>query len=269
MTQPGALERGLGAGRRALVTGASSGIGEAFARRLAREGYDLTLVARRRAELERLAETIGKRHVAAVDILVADLTQDADLLAVEERLATDEQLALLVNNAGTGTVGAFAEIEAQRVDADVRLNVLALTRLARAALPGMIARGSGALIQVSSMAAFSAGPWQATYPATKAYVNRLTLALHEELRGSGVRVQALCPGFTRTAFQAHAGVEASRVPEWLWMEPDEVVDASLRALGEGRAICIPGRLNRLLAVLQRGLPERLVARVSGALTRAR
>ena len=267
MTQPRSLERGRGPGPRALVTGASSGIGEAFAMILAREGYDLTLVARRQERLEALCERIGKRHVAAVDILPADLTQEADLRRVEERLREDPQLELLVNNAGRGTVGGFTSIDPERHDSEIRLNVLALTRLAHAALPGMLARGHGGLINVSSVAGFAPGPWSTTYAATKAYVNSLTEALHDEVRGTGVRVQALCPGFTRTEFGENAGIEADALPEWFWMSAEQVAEASYTALLAGKLICVPGRANRASAWLLRLSPRRISSRLIGLMGR--
>jgi short-subunit dehydrogenase len=267
MTHPRSLERAYGSCPRALVTGASSGIGAAFARLLAREGYDLTLVARRREHLEQLAESIQKRHVAAVEVLPADLTQEADLGLVEQRLREDPELELLVNNAGRASIGPFAEIDPARHDSDVRLNVLALTRLARAALPGMIRRDQGFIINVSSMAAFAPGPYEAAYFATKAYVNSLTEALRDELRGSGVRVQALCPGFTRTEFMDAAGIDARRVAASMWLEPEQVAETSLTAIREGKLICVPGRMNRVAAALTRILPRRLTSRVIGWQTR--
>ena len=187
--------------RRALVTGASSGLGAAFAVALARRGFDIVVVARRRERLEALAEDLRGRYEVAVQVLVADLTSSADLQSIESRVASDAALTILVNNAGFGTTGRFAEMDPDLEEGEIRLNVVALSRLTRAALPGMIARGTGSIINVSSVSALLPGPYHATYGATKAFVNSFTEALHEELRGTGVRVQALCPGFTRTEFQ--------------------------------------------------------------------
>lgn len=264
MAQRSAAEEAR-APRRALVTGASSGIGAAFADRLARDGWDLVIVARSRERLDRTAERLRARDGITVEVLVADLIQPADVQAVAERIAADPALEMLVNNAGFGFVGPFAELDGEREEHVIRVNVAALTRLTRAALPGMIARGRGAIVNVSSMGAFQPGPFNATYSATKAYVNSFTEALHEELRGTGVQVQALCPGFTRTEFQRRAGIDISNLPAFVWMTPEAVVDASLAALARGEVVCVPGIGNRLAAtvtgMMPRGLTRRLSARI--------
>lgn len=249
--------------RRALVTGASSGIGAAFAQALAAQEYDLVLVARRHDALKALATRLRDRWDVSVEVLVADLTNAADLRAVEAVLAANP-FALLVNNAGAASVGRFARLEPDAEEALVRLNVVALVRLTRAALPGMIERHQGTIINVSSIAAFVPARFSATYSATKAYVNSFTEALHEELRGTGVRVQLLCPGFTRTEFPERAGADASRIPSFAWMAPETVVDASLAALRRGTLICVPGGANRTLVTLLRLLPRRLMRRLTGA-----
>src|SRR2546427_308464 len=156
----------------------------------------------------------------------------------------------LVTGASTGLGAVFAK---------------ALVRLTRAALPGMIARGRGAIINVSSLAAFVPGPYDAIYGATKAFVNSFTEALHEELRGTGVRVQALCPGFIHTELQQRAGIDISRLPAWVWMTPETVIEASLRALQRGQVVCVPGLGYRLLAMLIGAVPRRLGRRVTGIL----
>jgi uncharacterized protein len=250
---------------RALVTGASTGLGAVFATALARQQYDLTIVARSRERLEALAERLRHSDGIAVEVVVADLTQASALYTVEKHVAGDQRLELLVNNAGFGTTGPFATLDPDREEAEIRLNVTALMRLTRAALPGMIARGRGAIINVSSLAAFVPGPYDAAYGATKAFVNSFTEALHEELRGTGVRVQALCPGFTHTEFQQRAGVNTARLPTWVWMTPEAVVEASLRALQRGQVVCVPGLGYRLLAMLIGAVPRRLVRRVTGIL----
>jgi len=251
--------------RRALVTGASTGLGAVFATALARQQYDLTIVARSRERLEALAERLRQSHAIAVEVVVADLTQASALHTVEEHMAGDQRLELLVNNAGFGTTGPFATLDPDREETEICLNIMALVRLTRAALPGMITRGHGAIINVSSLAAFVPGPYDATYGATKAFVNSFTEALHEELRGTGVRVQALCPGFTHTEFQQRAGIDVSRIPAFAWMTPEAVVEASLAALQRGQVVCVPGLVNRLLAMLIGVAPRRLVRRVTGLL----
>ena len=252
--------------KRALVTGASAGIGEAFARALAAQQHDLVLVARRGDRLEALAKELGERHQVAASVHVADLAEDAELGELAESIAQDPP-DLLVNNAGFGTLGAFAELDAERELEEIRLNVLALVRLTRAALPGMLARGRGAVVNVSSLAGESAGPFNATYAATKAYVTSFSESLHEELRGSGVVVQALLPGFTRTEFQEVAGVDPGAVPAFAWMSPEQVALASLAALRRGDAICIPGLGNRLLGGATALAPRGMARRLLGAIQR--
>jgi len=251
--------------RRALVTGASTGLGAVFATALARQQYDLAIVARNRERLEALAGRLQQSYGIAVEVIVADLTQATALRSVEKHVAGDYALELLVNNAGFGTTGSFARLDPDQEEAEICLNILALVRLTRAALPGMIARGRGAIINVSSLAAFAPGPYDATYSATKAFVNSFTEALHEELCGTGVHVQTLCPGFTHTEFQQRAGIAISKIPTFAWMTPEAVVDASLSALQRQQVVCIPGLVNRLLALLMGAAPRRLVRRVSGIL----
>jgi len=252
--------------RTALVTGASTGIGAAFARRLARDDHDLIIVARGRDRLDELATTLRAEHGGDVEVLPADLTHPAELRVVEKVVA-DADLDLLVNNAGFGTVGTFAQLDPAKEEEEIRLNVIALLRLTRAALPRMIARHRGAVINVSSMAAFQPAPYNATYGATKAFVNSFTEALYEELRGTGVAVQALCPGFTRTEFQQRAGVDVSDIPSFVWMTGEAVVDASLSALRSGELICVPGLANRALMTLTGAVPRSIARRVAGTLGR--
>ncbi|HBZ69189.1 MAG TPA: hypothetical protein DEP35_05345 [Deltaproteobacteria bacterium] len=250
--------------RRAVVTGASAGIGEAFAERLARDQYDLILVARTRDRLETLAKRLVESRGIGVEVLPADLCQAADLRVVEEKLASDPTIDLLVNNAGFGNFGSVAELDVDRLEAEIRLNVLALVRLTSAALGPMVSRGRGAIINVSSMAGLQPTPFNATYGATKAFVNSFTEALYEELRGSGVRVQVLQPGFTHTEFQDRAGIDASKIPAVAWMEAGEVVDASLAALRRGDLICVPGGMNKAIAVVSGAMPRAVIRRISGA-----
>jgi uncharacterized protein len=248
---------------RAVVTGASTGIGAAFAAALARDHFDLMLVARSQERLHELAQHLRSTCGVTVEVAVADLTCATQLRDVEERLAGGAAPDLLVNNAGVATVGPFARLEADREEALIALNVVALARLTRAVLPAMLARRGGAIINVSSIAAFVPARFTATYGASKAYVNSFTEALHEELRGSGVRVQLLCPGFTRTEFCARAGVDAARIPSVAWMAPEAVVAASLAALRRGRLVCVPGAVNRTLIGLMRVVPRRFMRRLTG------
>jgi hypothetical protein len=250
-------------GNRAWVTGASVGIGAAFARRLARDGYDLSLVARNARQLEQLADELAAAHGIRTQAVAADLTDATALREVERALAHDAHLALLVNNAGFGTNGPFASLDADREEAEIRLNVIAVTRLTRAALPGLIRRRRGGVINVSSMAGLQPAPFNATYGATKAFVNSFTEALAEELRGSGVRVMALCPGFTRTEFQERAGIDASGIPAIAWMSAEAVVEAALKGFARGDVVCVPGFGNWALSGITAALPRSLVRRALG------
>lgn len=259
--------RAAGPRRLAIVTGASAGIGAVYAERLARDAYDLVLVARRRDRLDELAERLGRTHDRRVDVLAADLGSAEGVRAVEARIAAEPALELMVNNAGFGTTGLFAELDRDAEEEEVRLNVLALLRLTHAAVSVFKARGHGSVINVSSLAGFQPAPFNATYAATKAFVNSFTQAVSEELRGSGVRLQLLCPGFTRTEFQDVAGVSTERIPDFAWMTPEAVVDASLEALRKGELLVIPGGGNKVMGAVIRALPASLARRASAALLR--
>jgi short-subunit dehydrogenase len=245
----------------ALVTGASSGIGAAFARQIAEEGYDLTLVARRTERLEALASELRAKYGVAVEAVAADLTRDEDVERVGRLLAESAQLALLVNNAGFGTKGFFFETDPGPQDAMHRLHVLAAERLMRAALPGMMARGRGGIVNVSSVAAFIQGPGSISYCATKAWMNSFSEGLHMELRalGSPVVVQALCPGYTWSEFHDAMGADRGEIPKSWWMPAEFVVRESLRGLKEGRLFVIPGWRYRLIVRLVKLVPRPIFA----------
>lgn len=244
----------------ALVTGASSGIGAVFARSLAARGYDLVLAARRRERLEQLAAELRAATGAAAEPLVADLSEDAGVRRVEERIAAAPNLEFLVNNAGFGVLGHFSEIDVAMHDRMHRVHVLAALRLTHAALRGMIARAKGSIVNVSSVAAFFQNPGSVTYAATKAWMNSFTEGVHLELksRGSPLRVQALCPGFTYTEFHDTAGIDRSPIPKAWWMQAEDVVEASFRGLEQGKLFVIPGWRYRLLVALTRPLPRSLL-----------
>lgn len=247
---------------RALVTGASGGIGESFARKLAAQGADLVLVARRADTLERLAAELRDRNRVRCDVLPADLTTDLGIHAVEERVG---DVDLLVNNAGYGISKHLAETDPDHVEGMIRLNVLALARLTRAALPPMLERNHGGIVNVSSVAGFQPSPSFATYNATKAFVTMFTEGLSLEVKGTGVRVQALCPGLTRTGFQAVAGETGTDgLPDLLWQTADEVVDASLAGLRRGSVIVVPGAHNKVLVTASSMLPNGIKRRLAGA-----
>jgi hypothetical protein len=238
----------------ALITGASSGIGAAFARRLGQQGYHLILVARREERLQALASKLQQRYHTTAEVLAADLSEPEGICRVEERIAAMGTLDLLINNAGFGTYGKFAEVSEDRHEDMIQVHVTASVRLCRAALPRMLERRRGAVINVSSVAAFFPLPGNANYAASKAYLVTFSEALHQEVAGSGVKVQALCPGFTVTEFHStpeYAGFDRSEVPKMLWMRSENVVAASLQALRRNQVICIPGWKYRLLVAAGR------------------
>ncbi len=234
------------------MTGASSGIGAAFARRLARQGFALILVARRLEHLERLARELG-----GAESLAADLTLEPDLARVEARIASAPDLELLVNNAGFGTKGRFWETPLDAQERMHRLHVMATLRLTRAALAAMVPRGRGGVINVSSVAGFGQSPGNVSYCATKAWMTSFTEGLDLELRGAGspVRVQALCPGFTVSGFHDTMGMSRERIPAWLWMRAEDVVDQSLRGLEQGKPLVVPGAIYKMVVTLEKLAPR--------------
>jgi short-subunit dehydrogenase len=239
----------------ALVTGASSGIGEAFARKLAARGYDLILVARREDRLRTLAASLPGH----TEMLSADLASEAGVAAVEQAIHECAGLELLVNNAGFGTLGRFWEAD---IAGQVRMHevhVMATMRLTHAALAGMVPRGRGGVISVSSVAAFGQGIGNVSYCSTKAWINSFTQGLAMELRSlrSPVKVQALCPGFTVTEFHTTVGIDRSTIPAFLWMKADDVVEASLAALDRGKVIVVPNWKYKIAAAMLKYGPRAL------------
>ncbi len=224
----------------ALITGASSGIGEAMATLLGQAGVPAVLVARRADRLQELAD-----RYPGFEVLAADLNDPVDLGRVGQRVASTEvPVDLVVNNAGFGTSGPFHELDPDRLDDEIGLNIQALTRLSHAALLAMRSRGRGFLLNVSSIAGFQPAPRLAVYAATKAYVTHLTESLHEEARGTGVHVTALCPGLTKTEFQSVSNSEAyaSSYPGFAWLKADDVARCGLADVAKGRALSVPGAL---------------------------
>lgn len=242
-------------GRRlALVTGASSGIGWAYALRLAREGHDLLLAARRKDRLDEVAAEARARHGVEVETVAVDLSTaegvDALLAAAAER-----PVEALVHCAGFGTRGLFVEIDEARTLTMLNLHVTAPVRLVRACLPGMLERGRGEVVLVSSLASFFTTSRYVTYSATKAYLNTFALGLADEVVAKGVKVQALCPGLTKTPFletEEYAGFDYSEVPAAMWMTAEGVVEESRRALGTRSVVFVPGLPNRLFVNAMNG-----------------
>jgi hypothetical protein len=252
--------------RSALVTGASSGIGEAMTRRLVGAGVPVVAVARRRDRLEALAAELGE-----VEVLVADLRDRGDQERVAARI-TDaaHPPELVVNNAGFGTSGAFAELDPDRLHDEITVNVTALTRLTHAALTAMVPRRRGWVLNVSSFAAYQPAPRLAVYAATKAYVLSLGESLHEEARSAGVVVSTLCPGLVRTEFQSvsNTGDYQERFPAPLWLAVDDVAAAGLRGVAAGKAVIVPGVLYRGATSIVNVTPRWLRRLVSARVQRA-
>lgn len=224
---------------RAVITGASSGIGAVYADRLARRGHDLVLVARDAVRLEAVAERLRRETGVAVEVLRADLTRKEDLLLLEQRLRSDGQVSLLLNNAGVAVSGDLLDADPERLENLISLNVLAPTRLSVAVLPGFVARGQGTLINISSVLALMPEMFNGAYSGTKAYVLNLTQRLQQEVSGKGVRVQAVLPGATRTEIWERAGTDIASLPPEMLMAVDEMVDAALAGLDQGEAVTIP------------------------------
>jgi short-subunit dehydrogenase len=239
----------------ALVTGATAGIGAAFARQLAERGDDLVLVARDVARLQELADSLP----VEVEVLPADLADDDGCARVEDRCRRG--VDLLVNNAGLGTKGAFHQVPVEDEEHLLRLNVRAVLRLTHAALPSMVEAGCGGVLNVSSVAGFAPGSRGSTYSASKAWVTNFSESLHLQYAPAGVQVMALCPGFTRTEFHARADMDVSGIPGPLWLDADDVVRTALADLAAGKAISVPGLQYKAIVAASRLVPTSMRSRV--------
>jgi hypothetical protein len=253
---------------RAVVTGASSGIGQAYARALARRGFRVVLVARRVDRLLALAQELGGPEKA--DVIPLDLARHDAPAALEAELARRGlAVDILVNNAGVGLTGPFHTLPLDRLLAMVDLNARAVVELTRRFLPGMIERKHGAVVNVASTSAFQPVPFLAVYAASKAFVLSFTEALATELHGTGVAVQALCPGLTESEFHQVSGTDRVLFTRTPAMRPGDVAERSLRALDKGRLRVIPGWRDRLVIAVQSVFPRAVVRRVAGELFRPR
>jgi short-subunit dehydrogenase len=245
----------------ALVTGATSGIGLAFAQQLSADGHDLVLVARDRARLDALADELRAAHGVQVEVLVADLAERPQLAVVEARLADPARpVDLLVNNAGLGLKGKFLDNPVQDEQHLLDVLVTAVMRLTHAALGPMVARGSGSVVNVSSVAGYLP---RGTYSAAKAYVTSLSEWADLTYRDQGVRVMALLPGFTRTEFHQRMDVGRGSAPAWMWLDVDRVVRDALRDLARGRRVSVPSKRYQVLSTLAKYTPSSVQARLQG------
>ncbi len=223
----------------ALITGASSGIGAVYADRLARAGYDLILVARNQQRLEQLATRLKASTQRDVEVIAADLNLPADLARIAQLAQDDSRISLLVNNAGVGATASLLESDADKMDAMILLNVLALTRLAKAAATNFVAQGRGTIINIGSIVALAPKVLNGVYGGTKAFVQAFSESLQHELSDKGVVVQVVLPGATATAFWDIAGLPVNNLPETMVMTTENLVDAALAGLAQGEAVTIP------------------------------
>ncbi|MFJ3880993.1 SDR family NAD(P)-dependent oxidoreductase [Streptomyces sp. NPDC090077] len=246
----------------ALVTGATAGLGKAFTRALAEQGYDLVLVARSEPDLKEHADLLHAGHGVHTEVLPADLTTDEGCALVTARLAADPAVDLLVNNAGIGYEQAFLETGIQAEERLLDLNVRAVLRLTDAALQRMTARRRGSVLNVASVAGLGPAWLSSTYPASKAWIIGFTesLASSQQVRGAGVRMTALLPGYTRTEFHQRAGIPTTFPPPWLWLNADDVVRTALRDLDRGKVLSIPSLRYKTAAWGLRHLPRPLSRR---------
>jgi short-subunit dehydrogenase len=244
----------------ALITGATSGIGAAFTRRLAADGHDVVLVARDAKRLQEQATELHDRHRVEAEVLVADLSTEEGIATVEERLGEPKRpVDLLVNNAGFGNKGRFLEVSMADELAMLKVHCEAVLRLTSAAAAGMRERGRGGVVNVASVAAFVP---RGTYGASKAWVVQFTQGAARDLAGSGVRLMALCPGFVRTEFHERAGMDTGNVPRWMWLDVDKLVATAMKDLAQGKSLSIPDARYKALMGLVKLAPRQTLGGIT-------
>lgn len=243
----------------ALITGATAGIGNAYAELLAKQGFDLVLVARDLPRLNQVAKRLSKTYKIKVETLKADLTKPAQLARVEKRVSNiSKPIEVLVNNAGFGIKESFIDTQIKKEQELLDVLVTAPLRLTHAVLPGMIKRNNGTIVNVSSVASWIAG---GTYSAAKSYLTVFTEYLHTELKDTNVNISALCPGFTRTEFHERGKMRMSGLPNFMWLTVDQVVAQSWKYAKAGKVICIPGWQYLILSTVARIAPRPLVRKL--------
>jgi short-subunit dehydrogenase len=239
----------------ALITGATSGIGAAFAKKFASQNYDLIITGRREEKISTFADELRSKYKVNIEVIICELSNDQHLELLFERVKNLKNLAILVNNAGFAVRNKFHEENFTVFENMIKVHVLATIKLTHAALPNMISNNEGIIINVSSIMAFFPFPRNSMYTATKAFINLFTESINLELKNTGVRVQVLCPGLTLTDFHEKMGLdtrELAKKPTWLWqppMLPERVVEISLRCLAKNKVICIPGIFNKLIVIM--------------------
>ncbi len=248
----------------ALITGAAGGLGREFCKQFARRGYDLAIVGRRKSELEKMKLELEKSRKISVTVIEADLKDGNAPIAIERAVRkAGLPVEILVNNAGFGAYGSFVEIDPEVEDEMMRVNMLALTKLTKLFLPSMIKAKRGRILNVASTAAFQSGPLMSVYYATKAYVLSLSVALNDELRGTGVTVTCLCPGPTATGFQKHAKMSKSRLFKTVKvMDAATVVKIGIDGCLKGKAVVVPGFMNKLMTFGNRLVSRALAAKIA-------
>ena len=243
----------------ALITGATAGIGASYANLLAKEGFDLILVARDLPRLNKVAKELNKRFGVKTQCIKADLTKPSQLAKVEKRVADlKKPIDVLVNNAGFGIKDSFTVSNLDKEQELLDVLVTAPMRLTHAVLPVMVKRDTGIIVNVSSVASFIAG---GTYSAAKSYLTVFSESLHTELRGTNVKISALCPGFTRTEFHARGRMKMTALPKFMWLNSDELVSKSWKYAKANRVICIPGWQYKILSAIARNIPRPIVRKV--------
>ena len=243
----------------ALITGATAGIGASYANLLAKEGFDLILVARDLPRLNKVAKELNKRFGVKTQCIKADLTKPSQLAKVEKRVADlKKPIDVLVNNAGFGIKDSFTVSNLDKEQELLDVLVTAPMRLTHAVLPVMVKRDTGIIVNVSSVASFIAG---GTYSASKSYLTVFSESLHTELRGTNVKISALCPGFTRTEFHARGRMKMTALPKFMWLNSEELVSKSWKYAKANRVICIPGWQYKILSAIARNAPRPIVRKV--------
>lgn len=247
----------------ALITGASGGLGEEFAKLCAQDGNDLVLVARNKEKLTALGESLAKAYGIRATVIAADLSIAGGVRTIVDELnAKNCSVDILINNAGFGAYGLFAETDFTQEKSLIAVNIAALTELTKALLPPMVQRGSGKILNVASSAAFLPGPLMAVYYASKGYVMQLSVALSVELKGSGVTVTCLCPGPTATGFETHAHMEQSKLFHWGTMDAMTVAEIGYAAMKRGKPLVVSGLRNKVGAFLTRFASRPFAARMA-------
>jgi len=255
----------------ACITGATSGIGAAFARKFAKQGYDLVITGRRKEKIESLAKSLSTECNINVEVIIIELSDDKELKLLIDKLKGIENLEILVNNAGFAKRNLFYEEDFETHEIMIKVHNLALVKLCHAVLPKMVSKRKGVIINVSSLSAFTPFPTYAMYSATKSFVKLFTESIHLELKGTGVKVQALCPGMTRTDFHEKLGFESKDFykdrGKWKAMTPEEVVDISLQYLDKDKIVCVPGGHYRFISSLFRILPQSVIYEMASSMMR--